>query len=257
MFLLDSDYKTFNDKPYVRLILKNGTKKEVFYKDFEPYIWAVCDEREIDSKIRVIEDITTEVQNKSLKVKACTIEDRYLYGNKVKAIKIIFNHPSDVPNLRKEIENVTDIYEYDIPFARRFLIDKDILPATEYNFNLSEEGEFSIVNDFQIINKKKISVRPLAFDIEVYCKSKPDAQRDPIIMIGISTNDLDRVFTYKKVTADYIEVVDNETLMVKKFLDFLQDYNPDIIYTYNGDTFDFPYIYERAKKIKDQSSHFK
>jgi len=69
-------------------------------------------------------------------------------------------------------------------------------------------------------------------------------------MIGISTNDLDRVFTYKKVTADYIEVVDNETLMVKKFLDFLQDYNPDIIYTYNGDTFDFPYIYERAKKLK-------
>lgn len=250
MFLLDSDYKTFNDKPYVRLILKNDTKKEVFYKDFEPYIWALCGEREIDSKIRVIEDITTEVQNKLLKVKACIIEDRYLYGNKVKAIKIIFNHPSDVPNLRKEIENVTDIYEYDIPFARRFLIDKDILPATEYNFNLAEEGELSIVKDFQITNKKKFSIRPLAFDIEVYCKSKPDAQRDPIIMIGISTNDLDRVFTYKKVTAEYIEVVENETLMVKKFLDFLQEYNPDIIYTYNGDTFDFPYIYERAKKLK-------
>jgi hypothetical protein len=47
MFLLDSDYKTFNEKAYVRLILKNDSKTEAFYRDFEPYIWAVCDEGEI------------------------------------------------------------------------------------------------------------------------------------------------------------------------------------------------------------------
>jgi DNA polymerase I len=250
MFLLDSDYKTFNEKAYVRLILKNDSKTEAFYRDFEPYIWAVCDEGEIESKKKLIEEIQKEVQGKYLTIKNCTVEDRYLFGNKIPAIKIIFNHPSDVPNLRKEIEDVTDIYEYDIPFARRFLIDKNLVPAIHYNFEIEKEEDHPLIKYFQITENLNLSIKVLAFDIEVYCKAKPDAQSDPIIMIGISTNDFDKVITYKKVVADYIEIVDNETLMLIKFLDIILEYNPDIIYTYNGDTFDFPYIYERAKKLK-------
>ena len=250
MFLLDSDYKTFNDKAYVRLILKNDSKTEAFYSDFEPYIWAICDKEELESKKNLIQDIQKELQGKSLGIKNCIIEDRYLFGNKIPAIKIIFNHPSDVPNLRKEIEDITDIYEYDIPFARRFLIDKNLVPAIHYDFEIEKDGENPIIKNFQITENLNLSLKVLAFDIEVYCKAKPDAQSDPIIMIGISTNDFDKVITYKKVSADYIEIVENETLMLKKFLDIILDYNPDIIYTYNGDTFDFPYIYERAKKLK-------
>ena len=250
MFLLDSDYKTFNEKAYVRLILKNDFKTEAFYKDFEPYIWAVCDEGEIESKKELIEKIKKEDQSKSLTIKNCVVEQRYLFGNKIPAIKVIFNHPSDVPNLRKEIEDVAEIYEYDIPFARRFLIDKTLVPAIYYDFEIEKEGDHSIIRNFKITDNLNLSIKVLAFDIEVYCKAKPDPQNDPIIMIGISTNDFDKVITYKKVTADYIDIVDNETLMLKKFLDILLKYNPDIIYTYNGDTFDFPYIYERAKKLK-------
>lgn len=250
MFLLDSDYKTFNDKAHVRLILKNDSKTEAFYRDFEPYIWAVCDESEIESKKKLIQEIKKEVQGKLLAVKNCTVEERYLFGNKIFAIKIIFDHPSDVPNLRREIEDITDIYEYDIPFARRFLIDMNLVPAIHYDFEIEKEEDHSIIKNFQITKNLNLSLKVLAFDIEVYCKAKPDAQSDPIIMIGISTNDFDKVITYKKVAADYIEIVETETLMLKRFLDIILEYNPDIIYTYNGDTFDFPYIYERAKKLK-------
>ncbi len=250
MFVLDSDYKTFNEKAYVRLILKNDSKIEAFYKDFEPYIWAVCDQREIESKKELIEGISKESHGKFLTIKKCIVEERYIFGNKVPVLKVIFNHPSDVPNLRKEIEDISDIYEYDIPFARRFLIDKNLIPAIHYNFEIEKEGEIPIINNFQIEGNLNLSLKVLAFDIEVYCKAKPDAQNDPIIMVGISTNDFDKVITYKNVTADYIEVVDNEILMLKKFFDILLEYNPDILYTYNGDTFDFPYIYERAKKLK-------
>lgn len=250
MFLLDSDYKTFNEKAYIRLILKNDSKIETFYKDFDPYIWAVCDENEFESTKDKIEGVTKEVNGKSLFIKKCIPEDRYLFGKKVSAIKIIFNHPSDVPNLRKEIEDLTKIYEYDIPFARRFLIDKNLTPAIYYDFELEKEGNMSFVKNFQITNNQNLSIKVFAFDIEVYCKAKPDPKYDPIIMMGISTNDFDKVITYKKVTADYIEIVDNELLMMKRFFDILLEYNPDIIYTYNGDSFDFPYIYERAKRLK-------
>ncbi len=249
MFLLDSDYKTFNEKAYIRLILKNDSKIEAYYKDFDPYIWAVCDAKELESKIIAIEKISKELYGKTITVKNCITEERHIFGNKVKAIKILFNHPSDVPNLRKEIEDQIDIYEYDIPFTRRFLIDKNLIPAIHYEFELQKDDDNLLVNNFQINDNLDINLKILSFDIEVYCKAKPDSQKDPIIMIGISTNDFDKVITYKKVEADYIEVVDNETAMLKKFFDVVFEYNPDIIYTYNGDTFDFPYIYGRAKKL--------
>ncbi|WP_258286200.1 3'-5' exonuclease, partial [Escherichia coli] len=42
-----------------------------------------------------------------------------------------FNHPQDVPAIRDRIRAhpaVVDIYEYDIPFAKRYLIDKGLIP---------------------------------------------------------------------------------------------------------------------------------
>lgn len=249
MFLLDSDYKTFKEKAYVRLILKNNSKIEAFYKDFEPYIWAVCDADEIESKIRIIEKISKESYGKNITVKNCIVKERYLFGSKLDAIKILFHHPADVPNLRKEIEDQIDIYEYDIPFSRRFLIDTNLIPAVHYNFDLQEEDDTLLTKKFHMAEDIELNLKVLAFDIEVHCKAKPDPQKDPIIMIGISTNDFDKVITYKKVESDYIEIVENEKLMLKRFLDIIFEYNPDIIYTYNGDTFDFPYIYNRAKKL--------
>jgi len=44
-------------------------------------------------------------------------------------IKLTLNHPQDVPKLRDKIRNlesVKDILEHDIPFYRRYLIDKAI-----------------------------------------------------------------------------------------------------------------------------------
>ena len=49
-------------------------------------------------------------------------------------IKLTLNHPQDVPKLRDKIRNldsVKDILEHDIPFYRRYLIDKAIFPMAE------------------------------------------------------------------------------------------------------------------------------
>jgi len=44
-----------------------------------------------------------------------------------------------------------------------------------------------------------------------------------------------------------IEECDNEEDLIKRWIDLMSDMDPDILYTYNGDSFDCMYIFERAK----------
>lgn len=41
----------------------------------------------------------------------------------------------------------------------------------------------------------------------------------------------------------------DEVAMLNKFLDFLNTDNPEVIYAWNGDRFDFPYIFNRLKNL--------
>ena len=49
-------------------------------------------------------------------------------------IKVTFKHPQELAKNRdnlRDLENVIQIREFDIPFYRRYLMDKDIIPMTE------------------------------------------------------------------------------------------------------------------------------
>ena len=45
---------------------------------------------------------------------------------------------------------------------------------------------------------------------------------------------------------DFVEVVSDESELLKRFVQIIKSENPDIITGYNSDKFDFPYIKERA-----------
>lgn len=44
-----------------------------------------------------------------------------------------------------------------------------------------------------------------------------------------------------------VEECINEQALIKRWVDIISEMDPDIMYTYNGDTFDCRYVYERAK----------
>ena len=71
------------------------------------------------------------------------------------------------------------LYEYDIPFIRRYMIDNKVIPTSNWDFENNE-----------LIDNKIPEFKTVSFDIEVYCHKEPDPKKDPIIMASFSSKDL-------------------------------------------------------------------
>jgi DNA polymerase delta subunit 1 len=105
-------------------------------------------------------------------------------------------------------------------------------------------------------------LRILSFDIE--CAGRkgvfPEANQDPVIQIanvvtryGEKKPFVRNVFcldTTSLIVNTQIFEFDREETMLKKWRDFLEQVDPDIIIGYNICNFDFPYLLDRAKQLK-------
>ena len=232
--LLDADYITRNERAVIRLFYKDKgirTVKEI--DDFEPYFYAVPDD---------IDELENEIKNlnKILGTERLEMTD---LNKKVAVLKLILNHPKDVPEVReqvKNLENCKEIREADIPFTRRYIIDSGLVPMED-----AEDAGLNVC----------------AFDIESYnphgdCR----AERDPILMISYAdSGGMEKVITYgtesnKNLIKDMnldpgvFEFLNNEKEVIQRFIALIREREIDIITSYNGDNFDFPYIRDRAGK---------
>jgi len=226
--LLDADYTTREEKAVVRLFYKTERGREIKeITDFQPYMYVLPREHGLNKLQREIEKLenVTKVEIKRM------IEKK----QEVDILGVVVNQPKDVPKLReliKELEECKEVREAHIPFAERYLIDSGLVPMQDCeNFDL----------------------RIAAFDMEVYNpRGEPKADKDPIIIISYADNQgLRRVWTYKPVKGlnlDYVEVLKDEKEIIEKFIRTIKEREIDIIVTYNGDNFDFPYLKERAEK---------
>ena len=225
--ILGADYITKDGKPIVRIFKKeNGEFKIELDPHFQPYIYALLSE---DSAIDEIKQIKGERHGKTVRIlDAVKVEKKFL-KKPVKVWKLILEHPQDVPAIRNKIREhpaVLDIYEYDIPFAKRYLIDKGLIPM---------EGEEEL--------------KMLAFDIETFYHEGDEFGKGEIIMISYADEEGAGVITWKNIDLPYVDVVSNEREMVKRFIQIIKEKDPDVIITYNGDNFDLPYLIKRAEKL--------
>jgi len=97
--------------------------------------------------------------------------------------------------------------------------------------------------------EKEPELKKIAFDLETIGKTL-DAKKEPIVLISIYSENLKKVIGYKKPAKDinYFTLVKDEKELLQEFLQTIKNFDPDILYTYNGDNFDFPFIKERCKK---------
>jgi len=247
--LLDADYETRDEKAVIRLFLKGEKENFIALDDFAPYFYVLPMTDDIEALAGEIRGVGGDA------VKSVEIVDKRLFGKPVRVFRVVVGHPQDVPRIRDNIRNipgVNDIYEHDILFARRYLIDREINPLTW----LEVEGEK--VNG-EVIAKKITTIegefqpKVMAFDIETYNPAgAPRDQEDPIIMISLASNTgLKRVLTWKKPEGDFdfVEVLDDEKAVLLRFSEIVNSEDPDILMGYNTDNFDFPYIVERQKRL--------
>lgn len=235
---------------------KDGKDVCVLDKNFDPYFYVFSKENLEKHKEKIL-----NCGNERYYVKDVKIEEVKYLDKDYKVLKVIVNNPISVNEIKRIVKDMSDTYdvkEVDIPFYKRYLIDKKFSPLALFNVegNLIDKKDFDIcIEAIDIEQNEEYFSNPriLAFDIEAYTQEKryPIEERDPIIMIAFCGNDgYKKVLTWKKFSKaqDYVEFVSDEIELLEKFKTIIKNYNPDYLVGYFTDGFDFPYIERRCRK---------
>lgn len=165
------------------------------------------------------------------------------------------------------IEQIIDIREYDLPYHMRVCIDEKIFVGLWYTICGCDPSD----QKPKITRNTELIVAPdpvvCAFDIETtkLPLKFPDSEFDQIMMISymidgegyliinrdiVSADVQDFEYTPKPEFKGFFTVFneDNEENTIKRFFDHLLKVKPNIMVTYNGDFFDWPFVDDRAKK---------
>jgi len=275
-FPLDITYKEIDEKAVIFLFGKTSKNEQVCVIDqnFIPYCYVLPKKQdEINNIIDDLEKIQEEKKDIVLKTE---IVKKKIFGKEEQLIKIYTALPKNLKIIRehaKKMQDIEKILEADIPFEKRYLIDKKIIPLALIDIEGEETTLFSQKMRVPVFEAKKIipseidiMMEPniLAFDIEVYnpLGKVIDMDKYPIIMLSLYGNHKGKLFkkvlTWKRFKThkienddlDYVEFVNNEAELIEKFKNFVTEIKPDIIAGYFSDGFDFPYIIKRADKHK-------
>ncbi|MBL7051157.1 ribonuclease H-like domain-containing protein [Candidatus Woesearchaeota archaeon] len=271
----DLDYKEVDNNSVVYLFGRSSKGKRITVIDdtFIPY-FLVKSKQEGDfdnlmtkiGKLKLEEDqksfsgVEKQINYEVLKTENITKKSS---GKEINLIKVYVNNYKAISKISKivqEWDSIKQIYEHDIPFLRRYLVDKGITPITL----VEVEGEFIAQKSrgevFKAKSIKQFSEdaikepRMLGFDIETYNPDGKAIEPDkyPIIMVSFYGKDYEKVITWKKFKTNekYIEFVDSEVELIEKIKEVIEHYKPEALVGYFSDGFDLPYIETRAKKYK-------
>jgi DNA polymerase I len=261
--LLDADYFLNGSKPVVRLFGKTAEGKSVcvLWDRMQPYFYVKTNNPQA---LAVINPVNIEEVYKHPAIGYSK--------EKVKLYKVTTTNPQEVPKQREKLiaEKIVDeIYEADILFKYRFMIDKEIrgmqwleVEAERVNTHVSKIASYAAAEIKPIELNENAPLNYLSLDIECVPSDprKPlDSKRDPIVMISLSFSPDFRgkktlVLVAKPVSCEDAIGFQGEKEMLEEFIRIIEKYDPDVITGYNVNGFDFPYILDRLRANKMSSN---
>ncbi len=204
----------------------------------EFYVQSSNVEEDVKS-IRVIGGVKgVEVVNKSFK-------GRFLSLLKVSIGNRRLNDV--VEEVKRRCKYLVDVFEDDIRFSNQYIFRRGVIPSSWMNLDVIDYGHS---NGYRIFRLDKIvsadferphfpQLKILAFDAIFFSpKGSPDPEHGSIVAISVITSDnVSKVF------------VGEEKLLIDDFLDFIKDFDPDIIVGFNSNRKIIPFLVERSKRI--------
>ncbi len=248
---------------------RDGEPAALVVKGFRPYFYVEAEEGFNPGRLEGMSGV----------VEVREVERRHPYSveDRVNLYQVLVTYPKVVPRLRervKELDGVREVYEADIPFVRRAAIDLNVPPASEIDVDGLREGSWSGLPAYfaDAEEARELEHRPYpldelvvaSFDIEVLAEpgATTEGSAGPVIAISFAyrTPDGERgnyVFTWKgeeaEFTVDGVEtrvvVCESEAAMLREFVERFRRVDPDVVFTYNGDEFDLPYLKRRADRL--------
>jgi len=229
-FVVYPTYRIENNKAFVWLFgrLENG-ESFLTINGFKPYFF-----------------VKTSDQKKLPKGSYSIEETKLKDFEENSVIKIITNTPKEVPDLRKQFEDL-DIkcYEADVRFSYRFLMENEIKSGVEITGEY-EKGEF-VDRIYKEPNLSPIEFVPelkvLSLDIE----TEPNGEK--LYSISLYGKDYKKAFLLNK-KSENAECFDDEKILLESFRKEVIKFDPDIITGWNLIDFDLKYLEERFKQRK-------
>ena len=256
-FLLEVDYLTSDEHALIRLAVKDssGNAREVFDPAFKPYFYFVPRNAMGTDEMLAIQAFDG---NERIKAADAVTERRSIFGKDVNSYKVYTKLPMQVPKLSEAFAGHGERYEYDIPFAKRYLIDKGLTPLSYYKFTLGLSDGLLVLKSAEPVPTAEpvdSALNVMCFDIEVYNpKTITIPDRDPVIMLSYTYTSNGKtgegVITYKKIDRPFVRVVKDEKELFKTFMDLVDELDIDIVTGYNSANYDVKYMLDRAKTLK-------
>ena len=252
--ILDIDYAAINGKVVIRVTVKgqDGKTYDLIDDDFKPYFYFVpSGEADSDSILRMG---TSDGGRKITPVKV-EEDEKSLLGKPTRLFRVYMETPSDIPKFSSYMMRYGKCYEYDIPFSRRYGIDKDVTPLHVYRFSASKTPDYIKLDGMSFLNEiGELSLNTLWFDIEVYNPLEvPRENVDPVIMLSYKYisggKEGEGVITFKKIDRPFVEVVKDEAALINSFVEIVNQLDIDVISGYNSANFDIRYMIARAKAL--------
>ncbi len=257
MFVLDADYTIEDNKPVIRLFCRSDSKKSavVYDRAFEPYFYAIA-KKGAKSAREKVSQVSVSDEKGIASVKRVESIEKIIGLKEKKILKVFAKLPFDVPKLKDAVAALPEIEgvrEFDIPFFKKYLIDKKILPLSWTDVT-GDKTESSLSADTAIDAKSisaagSIEYNPslFAFDLETI----PEEGANKIIMASVCTDaGYKKVIVYEKDNFSESIHVASEKAVIEKLGALVKEKDPDLVLTYNGDSFDFDVLRNRAEKYK-------
>ena len=233
--VFDAEYET---NP-LKLILygKNGEGTyKIVDQNFRPYFYAMPTDLQQLKKDVEEKEFESDKGDK-LEIIETSVEEKKYDQETVKALKIVTDVPANVPKLKNALwglESVRRCLEFDIPFYRRYLIDKEIRPGEwievkgEKKASENFEAEIDAEKiDTRVDSEKSVKWSSMAFDLEVI--------DDKVVMASFRSEEFRKLLSLKDVDLDFVEKVEDEKEMLKRFIEIVEENNVDILTGYNTD----------------------
>ncbi len=250
--ILDLDYRTQEDQVEVRIFGKTeaGEPVKLVDQDFRPYLYAVPSEEEKPEELKQeIEETKFEDDGEPLEVTDVQIQEKKMGREKKEVIRVQTTVPPNVPKLKNQlwdIEEIDECREFDIPFYRRYMIDKDLRVGEYYSFKGEETKDENFEESYRVEewskeSKETSDLDKVAFDLEVY--------DDKVIMASLCTENDKKVFTTEEIEREFVEVFEDEEALLEGFMEYINENDFDTVLGYNTDEYDFQILRERAEEL--------
>ena len=129
-----------------------------------------------------------------------------------------------------------ELYNVDVESSQLYMYEKGIYPFAHVNATVNPHGiSWELCDSLDLVDYSIPPLREISLSVNIRKKGILPTKADPVESIKIGSKE-DR----------YYSGVDNEPQNLLWLVEALNNIDPDIIYTTNGDSFLFPYLAHRA-----------